>query len=151
MNDNSRWLTNPMFEELHDLLAWRRGSPTGELSLIDYFACTSTPDGFFATAELLWPSLVTVDNVRFIRSRFSQEAYDAWRARGEDNASIQRMLNHIHVRALFAPDILSDDMAVAIAHAIADFWSRIFAPERLMGVASGSDVETAQISLVDAE
>lgn len=151
MNDKSRWLTNATHEELHDLLAWRRGSPTGELSLIDFFACTSTPDSFFATAELLWPSLIMVDNVRFIRSRFSQEAHDAWRSRGGDNASIQRVMNHIHVRAIFSPDTLSDDLAVAIARAIADFWCRVFAPEHLVGVASGCDVDTAQMTLVEAE
>jgi hypothetical protein len=150
MNDKSRWLMDATHEELHDLLAWRRGSPTGELSLIDYFACTSTPDSLFATAELLWPSLVTVDGVRFIRSRFSQEAYDSWRAHGSDPASIQRIMNHIHVRGIMSPDDLSDELAVAIAHTIAGFWSRVFAPENLVGEAFGSDVETAQITLVEA-
>jgi hypothetical protein len=149
MNDFPRWLPGHDASDLPDLEAWRKNSPSGVLSLIDYFACTSTPDGFFAVLELLYPALIDVDGVRFIASRFKRENYLAWRARNLDSLATQRMMNHLHVRSLFDPEKLTDKTAVAVAQSIAAVWSRVFDADGLVGVASGEEIDTAEVTLVE--
>ena len=70
-----------VLERLEDFRAWgRTGAAPGAapITLLDYVGFVALPDSVFAFAELFFPELVEHEGRKYLASRFSSAAYDAW-------------------------------------------------------------------------
>jgi hypothetical protein len=136
--------------QLADFRAWARSGPVeSTVSLLDYVGFVCTPDLFFAFAALFWPELVTHDGMRFLASGFSAEVYNQWRDAGKSRRETQRVINHVHVSTLLQEQVVSDEVAVEVAHAIAAIWSRTIGPDGLVAESIGSGLDDAAVTFFE--
>ena len=89
-----------VLERLEDFRAWGRtgAAPGGDpITLLDYVGFVARPDFVFAFAELFFPELVEHEGRKYLASRFSSAAYDAWIEPGRSAEETQRLMNYLHV------------------------------------------------------
>ena len=140
-------LSAPLAEQLTDYQAWRRQAK-GDFDLIDYTGSVMTPDIYFATEELICPTLIVHDEIYFLKSHFDPAIYAQWKKKLSDTIEIQRIMNHLHICTLFQQAEMSDELAVELASRIAGLWSMFFLPLGLIGESLGTNFEDASITLV---
>jgi hypothetical protein len=148
---SSQWIDNRGLAKLKEFNKWCNGTPPGtRFTLLDFLGCVGTPDLLYAVAELFWPSLVEFGGRHFIAAHFSKELYRDWKTRLGSEREIQKIMNHIHMRAVL-PDDVDDDVAVDLAMMIAKFWSQVFAGLGIVAEASGEDAESAAVTLYQTQ
>jgi hypothetical protein len=139
-----------VLERLEDFRAWGRTGPApGPITLLDYVGFVALPDSVFAFAELFFPELVEHEGRKFLASRFSSAAYDAWIEAGCSAEETQRVMNHLHGCWLIQSQPIDDEMALEIASAIASVWTRTLEPEGLTVEVEGTTFEDAAVTFFD--
>src|SRR3977135_2169675 len=140
-----------VLERLEDFRAWgRSGAAPGAapITLLDYVGFIALPDSVFAFAELFFPELVEHEGRKYLASRFSSAAYDTWIEAGRSAQETQRLMNHLHVCWLIQNQPIDDEIALEIASAIANVWTRTLGP-RTVGP-GGLTVEVEGTTFDDA-
>jgi hypothetical protein len=141
-----------VLERLEDFRAWGRAgaAPGGApITLLDYVGFVARPDSVFAFAELFFPELVEHAGRKYLASRFSSAAYDAWIEAGRSAEETQRLMNHLHVCWLIQNQPIDDETALEIASAIASVWTRTLGPEGLTVEAEGTTFDDAAVTFFD--
>lgn len=128
-------------KELGDYQAWLKRNPG--IDLFDYATLAVSPDAFMAVLEVLEPALIEHNGAYFRARDFTVSAYDAWAAKLTDVATIQRVMNHIHVSQFFREQEVPYCVLEFLASRIAEHWNRAFADRGLMAASygDGADVE----------
>lgn len=138
--------------ELADVKGWAGERAVGTaFTLLDYVMCVGTPDLLFGFAELLSPELIVHEGLHCLASGFSAGTYGEWKRQGLSDEEIQRVMNHIHMSAIFQEQDISDRMAVAAAQCIARSWQRSFGVNGIDAVAVGTTFADAAVTLFDVK
>ncbi len=109
----------------------------------------ATPDLLFGFAELFMPDLVVHEGLHFLANGFSAEVFEQWRRAGHGLRETQRVMNHVHVSTLLQQRLVSDELALTAARAVAAIWRRTLTPEGLIVEVLGADFWDAAVTFFD--
>lgn len=110
----------------------------------------TTPDIFFALAELFSPSLVIHAERRFLASRFDPDVFNSWSSKGLADVDAQRTMNHVHISTLFQDQEVLDAVASEAARVLAGLWTHTLGPHGLEVGVTGTTLEDASVTFWDA-
>jgi hypothetical protein len=140
-----------LLDSLPAFAAWNQGKPDQDrITIFDFLCFNATPELFFAFASLLRPELILVEDSYFIKERFGEAAYKAWKEKLSEPRDIQHVMNHVHLTSVFQNQDVADDVALVIARTIELTWNQLFAELKLKAVVDGSEFGDLSISLVSS-
>lgn len=123
------------------------GSPCA--SLQDYAASVATPDLLFAFAALFFCEVIEVDKHLFLKHRFDQRAYEAWKKQLTDARDIQRVMNRTRIATLLQNARVDDAGARACAELLAAAWNEVHIRRGANAEVHGTTVEDLSVTLVN--
>ncbi len=114
-----------MIKMLKRYNAWKNSwSDPESITLDSYVSFNIHPEDALITYGVLFQEFIQIDECVFLKKHFDEANYKSWQDKLDNNAQIEKVINHIHLYDVFAncQDNVEDDIFEALAEKVGYFW-----------------------------
>lgn len=122
------WDPMPSWKEPSAISKWAAGwQPAFQRPWLTFLDTETNYGSIFASARLLFPSLLMHEECIFLEMNFSESSYISFKDQGMSRTEIELVMNHVHVEELIheTADYSASDVE-SLAGIISEAWSLVF-------------------------
>ena len=134
----------------------RDGNNDPELDLWPLSALENEEANFLSVAEVLWPEVVVVDGLVFLKAKYNEATYRELLTGDLTMVQVQYLINHVHVMSEIISNKVPDEFIEPVVKTVQMFWEKTLAEYDVVVDAFISEWDDSEVcvynrSLVESE